>query len=250
MKISVITAVFNNNQTIARALSSIKSQTHKNIELIVIDGNSDDGSINTIKNMIDKDDIFISESDKGIYDALNKGLSLATGDLIAFLHSDDLYSDDFCLSRVVEIFNKEKVDIVYGDASYFDGDNISRIVRNYKSDKLTKKNLAWGKMPVHPSIFIKKSIYEQFGSFRTEFKIGGDYDFLCRIINYDDLSSYYESRVFVLMQRGGVSTSRTLKNTITLNKEILKAIKDNNIYTNIFMVLSRYFFKIQQFIRK
>ena len=250
MKISIITAVFNNEKTVARALQSIDQQVYKNIEHIIVDGKSDDKSCDIIKKFINHNNIFISESDNGIYDALNKGLSFATGDIVAFLHADDLYADKFSLSRVVEIFQDKKVDIVYGDASYFDGDETSKVVRKYKSNKLTKKNLAWGKMPVHPSIFIKKSIYEQFGSFRTEFKIAGDYDFLCRIINYDDLSSYYEPRVFVLMQRGGVSTTRTLKNTIILNKEILNAIKDNNIYTNIFMVLSRYFFKIQQFIRK
>ena len=250
MKISIITAVFNNEQTINRALSSINKQTYKNIEHIIIDGDSNDATPSIIKKHIKKDDIFISEPDHGIYDALNKGLALATGDIVGFLHADDLYSNNFVLADVVELFQNKKVDVVYGDASYFDNDNISKIVRKYKSDKFSKRNLAWGRMPVHPSMFIKKSIYEKFGYFRTEFKIGGDYDFLCRIINDNSLLSYYEPKTFMLMQRGGISTTRTFKNTILLNKEILKSIKDNNIYTNIFMVLSRYFFKIMQFIWK
>ena len=250
MKISIITAVFNNERTIERALSSINKQTYKNIEHIIIDGDSNDATPSIIEKLIKKDDIFISEPDHGIYDALNKGLALATGDIIGFLHADDLYSNNFVLAEVIELFQNKNVDIIYGDATYFDNENISKIVRNYKSDKLSKKNLAWGKMPVHPSMFIKKSIYEKFGFFRTKFKIAGDYDFLCRIISDDSLLSYYEPKTFMLMQQGGISTTRSLKNTILLNKEILKSIKENKIYTNIFMVLSRYFFKIMQIVWK
>lgn len=249
MKISIITAVFNNEKTIARALLSIKDQDYKNIELIIIDGDSRDKSVNIINKIIEQNDIFISEPDNGIYDALNKGLLYATGDVIAFLHADDLYSDSSCISNVMKIFEKHKVDIVYGDAAYFKENNITKISRRYKSDKFEKRNLAWGKMPVHPSMFIKKSVYEKHGFFRTDLTIAGDYDFLCRIIDSNYLT-YYLPKTFVLMQLGGISTKRTLKNVILINKEILKAILDNNIYSNIFMVLSRYFSKIQQLIKK
>ena len=250
MKISILTAVFNSSKTIERAINSIKNQTYKNIELIIIDGCSNDGSIEIIENLIDKNDIFISESDDGIYDALNKGINIASGQIIGFLHADDLYADSDVISRVLKVFNEHKCDIVYGDASYFSPDKISKTVRKYKSDQLTKKNLAWGKMPVHPSIFIKKIIYDKHGYFKTKFKIAGDYDFLCRIINDKSISSSYISSNFVLMQQGGISTTRTIKNTILLNKEVYTAIKENNIYTNIFMLLSRYISKILQLINK
>lgn len=250
MKISIITAVFNCSKTIERAINSIKNQTYKNIELIIIDGGSTDGTIEAIENLIDKNDIFISESDNGIYDALNKGIRIASGQIIGFLHADDLYEDSDVISKVFKVFNKHKCDIVYGDASYFSPDKTSKVVRKYKSDQLTKKNLAWGKMPVHPSIFIKKKVYDKHGYFKTEFKIAGDYEFLCRIINDKSISTSYVSSNFVLMQQGGISTTRTIKNTILLNKEVYRAIKENNIYTNIFMLLSRYISKILQLIKK
>jgi glycosyltransferase len=249
MKISIITAVFNNEKTVARSLLSIKEQNFENIELIIIDGNSSDKSVSIINEIVKQDDIFISEPDNGIYDALNKGLSYATGDIIAFLHADDLYSDPACISQVVKIFKKKNVDIVYGDAAYFKENKISKISRKYKSDKFSKRNLAWGKMPVHPSMFIKRSVYEKHGFFRTDLTIAGDYDFLCRIID-SNYATYYLPKTFVLMQLGGISTKRTLKNIILINKEIIIALRDNNIYSNIFMVLSRYFFKIQQLIKK
>lgn len=250
MKISIITVVFNRYKTIERTINSIKNQTYKDIELIIIDGGSTDGTIKIIKNLIDKNDIFISESDNGIYDALNKGIKTASGQIIGFLHADDLYSDNKVISEVYKVFSDKGCDIVYGDASYFSSENPNKIVRKYKSDKLSRKNLAWGKMPVHPSIFIKKKIYDNHGYFKTTFKIAGDYDFLCRIINNEKISSSYVSSNFVLMQLGGISTTRTLKNTILLNREVYRAIKDNNIYTNIFMLLSRYVSKILQLIRK
>ena len=249
MKISIITAVYNQNKTIKRAILSVKEQIYKNIELIVVDGGSKDGTVDTIKNLLDKKDTFISEADNGIYDALNKGIALASGDIIAFLHSDDIYFNDKVLTAVAEGFADKSIDVVYGDVNFFYPKNPLKIIRIYKSDKLSIKNLAWGKMPAHPAIFIKRQIYNEIGLFNTDYDIAGDYEFLCRAVKSRYLRTLYLPQVLVKMQLGGKST-KGLKNTILLNKEVLKAIRNNGIYTNLFMLLSKYPSKILQFLRK
>lgn len=248
MKISIITAVYNRNKTIKRAILSVKEQMYKNIELIIVDGGSNDGTVDAIKSLLDENDTFISESDNGIYDALNKGITLASGEVIAFLHSDDLYFDNNVISEVVDAFSDDTVDVVYGDVCYFSARNVMKIIRRYRSDKLSKRNLAWGKMPAHPAIFIRRRVYEKIGYFETDFKIAADYEFLCRLVHYANLKSVYLSSVLVRMQLGGISTGG-FRNSILLNKEVFRAIRKNGIYTNMFMLLSKYPSKILQFLR-
>ena len=249
MKISIITAVYNRNKTIKRAILSVKEQIYKNIELIIVDGGSNDGTVDSIKSLIDENDTFISESDNGIYDALNKGVNLASGEVIAFLHSDDIYFDNKVLSDVVEGFADKSIDVVYGDVAFFSSKNSSKIIRKYKSDNLSRINLAWGKMPAHPAIFIKRELYDEIGLFNTNYSIAADYEFLCRAINSGPIKTHYLPQVLVKMQLGGKST-QGLKNTMLLNQEVVKAIKNNGIYTNIFMILSKYPSKILQFLIK
>ena len=248
MKVSIITATYNREATIVRALTSIKNQSYSNIESIVVDGFSQDKTLALLAPILTSKDTLISEPDNGIYDALNKGLALATGDIIGFLHSDDLYSDKDVISNIVEIFSENIVDVVYGDVAFFASDNSKKIKRKYKSDALTEKNLAWGKMPAHPSIFIRKEIYEKIGYFETDFQIAADYEFLCRLIKFEEIRSIYLPRQIVNMQLGGVST-KGIKNTFLLNKEVFRAIRKNKIYTNIFMILSKYPSKIMQFFK-
>tara|TARA_B110000902_G_scaffold202084_1_gene229498 strand:- start:642 stop:1391 length:750 start_codon:yes stop_codon:yes gene_type:complete len=247
MKISIITAVYNRNKTIKRTILSIKEQMYGNIELIIVDGGSEDGTVNTIKKILDEDDIFISESDNGIYDALNKGIALSSGDVIAFLHSDDIFFDNKVLSAVVEGFADKSIDVVYGDIYFFHPKNPLKVIRKYKSDSLSIKNLAWGKMPAHPAIFIKRELYSEIGLFNTDYKISADYEFLCRAVTARPLNTLYLPQVLVKMQLGGKSTEG-LKNTVLLNKEVMRAIKKNGIYTNWFMLLSKYPSKILQFL--
>ena len=249
MKISIITATYNRNKTIKRAILSVKEQMYKNIELIIVDGGSNDGTVDVIKSLLDENDTFISESDTGIYDALNKGVTLASGEVIAFLHSDDIYFNNQVLLDVVEVFADKSIDVVYGDVSFFHSKNTTKIIRKYKSDNLSRINLAWGKMPAHPAIFIKRELYNEIGLFNTDYHIAADYEFLCRAINSRPLKTHYLPQVLVKMQLGGKST-QGLKNTILLNKEVMKAIKNNGIYTNMFMLLSKYPSKILQFLRK
>jgi len=248
LKVSVITATYNRDAVVLRALSSIKSQTYTNIQTVVVDGASQDNTILLVNTILGDKDILQSEPDHGIYDALNKGLALAEGDIIAFLHSDDLYFDNNVISKVVKIFSDDTVDVVYGDVCFFAGSNLTKTLRRYRSDQLSERNLAWGKMPAHPAMFIRRRIYEKIGYFETEFDIAADYEFLCRLIRYVGLKSVYLSSVLVRMQLGGASTGG-FRNTILLNKEVFRAIRKNGIYTNLFMLLSKYPSKILQFLK-
>lgn len=246
---SVITATYNREATVVRAVSSIRSQTHTDVQIIVIDGASQDSTMALVSPLLCDTDILKSEPDSGIYDALNKGLALAEGEVIAFLHSDDVYFDDNVISKVVEMFSDDSIDVVYGDVCFFSGSNVTKIRRRYRSDILSVRNLAWGKMPGHPAIFIRRRIYEEIGYFETDFHIAADYEFLCRLVHYADLKSVYLSSVLVRMQVGGASTGG-FKNTILLNREVFRAIRKNGIYTNIFMLLSKYPSKILQFLKR
>jgi glycosyltransferase involved in cell wall biosynthesis len=249
LRVSVITATYNREATVVRALSSIKSQTHTDVQVIVVDGASQDSTMALVSPILGDMDILQSEPDLGIYDALNKGLALAEGEVIAFLHSDDLYFDNNVIARVVEIFSDDSIDVVYGDVCFFSGCNVTKTRRRYRSDKLSARNLAWGKMPAHPAIFIRRQIYEEIGYFETDFNIAADYEFLCRLVHYANLKSVYLASVLVRMQLGGASTGG-FRSTILLNKEVLRAIRKNGIYTNIFMLLSKYPSKILQFLRE
>jgi glycosyltransferase involved in cell wall biosynthesis len=249
MKISIITATYNRESTILRTLKSIRAQSHLNIQLIVIDGASEDLTIELVKPYLNSGDILISEKDEGIYDALNKGIKVAEGDIVAFLHSDDLFYNSEVISKVVDVFADNAVDVVYGDACFFSGENPFKIRRKYRSSKLTLSNLAWGKMPAHPSIFIKRRVYDEIGHFETNFKIAADYEFLCRLAKQPNIKSVYLPHPFIRMQLGGASTGG-LSSTILLNKEVLRALRKNGIYTNLMMVLSKYPSKIMEYFFK
>ena len=248
LKVSVITATYNRDATVVRALSSIKNQTYSDIQVVVVDGASQDNTISVVTPLLGDNDILQSEPDLGIYDALNKGLALAEGEVLAFLHSDDLYFDNNVISEVVQAFSDNTVDVVYGDVCFFSGSNVKKIRRTYRSDKLSMRNLAWGKMPAHPAIFIRRRVYEEIGYFETNFNIAADYEFLCRVVQYANLKAVHLPSVLVRMQLGGISTGG-LRSTIMLNKEVIRALRKNGIYTNIFMLLSKYPSKILQFLR-
>jgi glycosyltransferase involved in cell wall biosynthesis len=249
MKVSVITATYNRAPTIVRAISSIKSQTYSDVQVVVIDGASEDSTVPLVSNFLSRDDVLLSEPDNGIYDALNKGLDLASGEIIAFLHSDDRYFDDDVISTVMKYFEDDSVDVVYGNVCFFSGENVEKVVRTYHSDVLSLKNLAWGKMPAHPAMFIRSRVYEKIGGFKTDYRIAADYEFLCRLVKSPGLTATYHPGTLVQMELGGVSTSG-IKNTIILNKEVYRAVRTNGIYTNIFMLLSKYPSKIRQFLKK
>jgi glycosyltransferase involved in cell wall biosynthesis len=245
MKCSIITANYNRIKTIERSINSLHKQSYKNIEHIFIDGFSLDGSKELILSRLRKKDKFVSEFDFGIYDALNKGIKISTGEVIAFLHTDDVYASNKVVEKVMNIFLSEDVDLIYGDATFFREHDFLKDIRFYKSGLFSKSRLSWGWMPAHPAIFIKKSVYEKHGLFKTSYKIAADYEFLCRIASDSLLKTKYIPKIFIRMQMGGVSTSG-FKNTLILNREVLRACHENQINTNLFKILSKYPLKIAE----
>jgi len=248
MKISIITSVYNNKLTIKDAIESVVNQTYQDIEYIIVDGASSDGTVEIIRSYGDKITTFVSEPDKGIYDGLNKGVSLATGDVVAFLHSDDLYASDDIVEQIVQDFKDDSsLDGVYGDLIYTPKEDTFKVLRYWKSKEFDKSLLKKGWMPAHPTLFLKRSVYEKYGKFDLGFKIAADYDFMLRVLS-SGIKVKYIPKVLYKMRVGGES-NKSIKNIILKSKEDLKALKKNNI-GGVYSLFVKNISKIQQFIRK
>lgn len=249
MTITIITVVWNNKDTIKDAINSVLSQTYKDIEYIIVDGASTDGTIEIVKSYENKINKFISEPDNGLYDAMNKGISLATGDIIGILNSDDFYIDNFVVERIVKEFKEKKVDSVYADLVFVKPENLDKTVRYYDSSQFNPSKFAYGWMPAHPTFFVTKEIYTKYGNFKLDYKIAADYELLTRFLAKYKVSYSYIKEPIIKMRIGGVSTSG-IKSNYILNKEIIRACKENDIYTNWIMVLSKYPKKILGLLKK
>ena len=247
MKISIITVCYNSATTIRDAIQSVLSQNHPDIEYIIIDGNSQDGTVEIIKSFGKKIDHWISEPDKGIYDAMNKGIALATGEVVGILNSDDFYFDHSILSKVADAFSDEKVDSIFGDLIFVDPVDLNKVVRRYSSKGWNPERFAWGFMPAHPTFFVRRKYYEQFGLFKTDYKIAADYEILIRLLYVHKLSYRYLPLTMVKMRKGGVS-SNGIRSTIVLNDEIIRGCRENGIKTNIFKVYPKYVVKLFELI--
>lgn len=248
MKISIITVVFNNEKTIKAALNSVLGQTYKDIEYIIIDGKSKDNTVSIIKEYENKLGYFISEKDFGIYDAMNKGIKAATGDVIGILNSDDLYQDSTVLDRVMTQFiQNPALDIVYGDLVYVKSDNVDKVVRNWKSNAYYTNFFENGNVPPHPSLFVKKKVYEEAGLFNLDFKLAADYEFMLRIFKKHTFKSKYINKIIVKMRLGG-ATNQSFSNIKKQNKEILKAWETNNFKAPILLMPLRVIKRLLQFI--
>jgi len=248
VKVSIITSVYNNKDQISEAIESVLNQSYHDIEYIVIDGASTDGTTEIVGSYGDKISKFISEPDEGIYDGLNKGIYLATGDVIGFLHSDDFYLHDQVIEMVVKHFKENDCDGVYGDLIYVDKENTQRVVRHWKSGRFEYEKLRRGWMPPHPAFFIKREIYEKFGAFDTNFKISADYNFMLKILSDQNLKVCYLENVLYVMRVGGAS-NKNLKNLYKKSTEDLKALRENNIGSLITLFLKN-ISKLPQFFRK
>jgi glycosyltransferase len=246
LKISVITAVYNNESHIEAAINSVLSQTYKNIEYIIIDGASTDGTCDIIKKYEDKIDKFISEPDKGIYDALNKGISLATGDAVGFLHSDDLYNNNNVLELIADKFKETSADSIYGNLVYVDKEDTEKIVRFWDSGEFNFKKLKRGWMVPHPTFYVKREVYNKYGAFDCSFRIAADYDSILRFLGKEQISTAYIPEVLIKMRLGGISNkySRLLKKS----REDLKAMKKNNI-GGIYSLIYKNVSKVPQFFK-
>jgi glycosyltransferase involved in cell wall biosynthesis len=243
MKISLLTVSFNSASTIKDTIESICSQDYKNIEYIIVDGNSTDRTIEIIKSYDSFISKWISEPDKGIYDAMNKAIQMATGDVVGILNSDDFYFNNQIVSQIANAFSDESIDTVFGDLVFIDPNNLDKVVRKYSSAKWYPSKFARGFMPAHPTVFIRRKYYEQFGLFKTDYKIAADYELLIRFLYVHKLKYKYLPITMVKMRRGGVS-SRNWKSNLILNDEIIRACTENGIKTNVFKVYPKYFTKL------
>ena len=224
VKISVITATYNCADTLPDCLASVAAQTYTRKEHIVVDGLSQDGTIDVIQSHIDQIDTFKSEADTGIYDALNKGIDLSAGDVIGFLHADDIYGSDNVLARIAEAFEDPTVCAVYGDLEYVKKDDLTRVVRRWKSKPFERKDLPRGWMPPHPTLYVRRECYQNIGGFDTTYRIAADYLSILQLFSKKNLRSFYIPQVLVRMRTGGIS-NRTLNNVILKTREDWHALR-------------------------
>jgi glycosyltransferase involved in cell wall biosynthesis len=250
MKISIITVVWNNNETIKDAIDSVLNQTYKNMEYIIIDGASNDGTVEVVQSYGDKITKFISEKDNGLYDAMNKGLKLASGEIIGILNSDDIYENSEVIEKVIKTFIDKNVDSLYGDLQCVQADDTDKVVRYWKSSEFVNGSFSKGWHPPHPSFFVKKKIYEQYGYFDLSMKVSADFELMIRFLEKYNISTVYLPIVIVKMRVGGES-NKNIKNIITGNKSILKAFDKNGIKVNKFLyIFYRFVPKIIQMIKR
>lgn len=247
MKISIITVVYNNDKTIKDAIESVLNQSYQQIEYIVIDGASKDNTVSIIKEFQSQIAKFVCEPDNGIYDAMNKGVGLATGDVIGILNSDDLYQDANVIETVMNQFSQDpSLDIVYGDLVYVKNEDVNSIVRNWKSIPYYDRFFERGNVPPHPSLFVKQYVYKKAGLFNLDFILAADYEFMLRIFKKHDFNSKYIERVIVKMRLGG-ATNQSFSNIIRQNLEVLKAWNHNQLKVPFLLMLSRIFKRLFQY---
>jgi glycosyltransferase involved in cell wall biosynthesis len=249
MKISVITVCFNSGRTIGETLRSVRLQTHPLIEQVVVDGGSTDDTLAVVAREGLPGLQLVSGPDRGIYDAMNKGLALATGEVLVFLNSDDQYASPDVLAHVAQALRADAgLDAILGDVVFVDPSRPGKLVRRYRSGRFRPSLLAWGWMPAHPALFVRRRVFERVGNFRTDLRIAGDYDWIVRAFGSGALRYRHLDEVMVRMRTGGVSTGGW-RNTLLLNQEVLRACRDNGIRTNWCMLLSKYPAKLLEFVR-
>ena len=238
MKISIITVVRNNSATIKQAIESVLNQTYTNIEYIVIDGDSTDGTLEIVKNYRDKIDILLSEKDYGLYDAMNKGIDNATGDIIGFLHSDDLFYDDNVITNVIKNFKKNSsLDACYADLIYVDKFDISKTIRYWKSNQFIPGTFSRGWSPPHPTFFVSRNIYKKLGGFSLNYNIASDIELMMRYLEVYKIKAEYCHQLWIKMRLGGISNKNST-NVVRQNLEVLDALKYHNLPKNILTFVS------------
>jgi glycosyltransferase involved in cell wall biosynthesis len=246
VKVTVITVVRNRVGAVGEALDAVAAQSHPSVEHIVVDGASTDGTLEVLRARKDQIARVISEPDRGIYDALNKGVAVATGDIIGILHVGDVYAHAHVLADVVKAMTNGGYDAVLGDVAFVAESDPTRIVRRYRSDRFRPSRLAWGWMPAHPSLFVRRQIYTRVGPFRIDFKIAGDFEWIVRAFTRGPLRYTHVPEVLVRMRTGGVSTSGW-RSTILLNQEVMRACRENGVDTSWMKLLSKYPAKLLEF---
>ena len=248
MKVSIVTTSYNSAVTIKDTMESVLSQTYQNIEYIVKDGGSTDGTLDIIREFEPKFHgrmKWASMKDKGIYDGMNQGIEMATGDVIGIINSDDFYTSNDIIENIVEVMNHKKVDAVYGDIHFVRDTNLNKIIRFYSSKRFRPFWLRFGFMPAHPSFYVKKDVYKKAGLYKTDYKIAADFEIMVRLFLKYHITYQYINRDFVTMRTGGASTKNLHNRMIGLIEDV-RACHENGFYTNKLFVAAKYLYKILQ----
>lgn len=248
MKISIITVCYNAERFVRTAIESVLSQDYPDIEYIIVDGASKDSTMQIVHDYGNRIHTVISEPDKGLYDAMNKGLRAATGDIIGILNADDLYAHPSVLSHVAAAFVAKPTDSLYGDLVYVNEEDLTKVVRYYKSASFRPTQFRQGKMPPHPTFFARREVYDRFGGFDTQFRICADFDILLRLLLVAGISYQHLPEVMIHMRTGGASTSGFFKSTVRINREMLASCRKNGVNTNLFRIYSKYLTKVFQLV--
>ena len=248
-KVSIITACFNSEATIRDTIDSVLGQDYPCIEYIIVDGASKDGTLGIVKGYGDKINIVISEPDKGIYDAMNKGIRAASGDVIGMLNSDDFYIDDSAVTQLINCMEGAGTDTVYADLVMVDRKNTERVLRYYDSSTFRLERLRYGWMPAHPTFIVKRELYETYGGFSLDYSIAADFEMVVRLLYVAGASCAYLPAVVIKMRVGGAST-RGLKSSWVLNREIVRACRANGLKTSLLRVLLKVPGKLLGYLRK
>ena len=249
MKISIITVCYNSAKTIQDCIQSVVNQSYPDVEYILIDGQSTDNTLEIVYSFGSKISQVISEQDKGMYDAINKGIKLATGDVIGILNSDDMYVDELVLSEVVQKMKATNADALYADLNYVDQMDTNKVIRYWKSGEYKKGSFLSGWMPPHPTFFIKKDFYLQYGGYSLDLVSAADYELMLRMIHKNSAKMAYLPRVIVNMRVGGMSNS-SLSNRLRANKEDRKAWEMNGLTPRSFTLLFKPLRKLIQYVKR
>lgn len=247
MKVSIITVAYNSAATIRNTIESVLSQTYGDIEYIVVDGGSQDGTLDIVREYesAGKGNLtFISEPDKGIYDAMNKGIRLATGDVVGILNSDDFFTSDDVIRQVMEAFGQdESLDAVYGDVHYVKADNLSKCIRYYSSRFFRPGLLRFGYIPAHPSFYCKRAVFEKYGLYDLQYRTSSDFDMMVRLLGVHRIKTKYIGVDCVTMRIGG-ETSSGVSSIRRINRDLTHSLKSHGIYSNQFLHFIRYMWKV------
>ena len=247
--ISIITATFNSAKTLKDTIQSVLRQTNKDFEYLIIDGGSTDETIDIVKSYESEFSgrlKWVSEKDQGIYDAMNKGIKMASGDVVGILNSDDYFTSDDILQTVDNAFKSHEIDAIYGDIHFIRDGNPQKCVRYYSSRMFRPFWLRFGFMPAHPSFYCKREVFEKAGLYSLDYKIGADYEMMVRLFKKYRIKSLYINKDFVTMRTGGASNNN-VRSRITLINEDVKACKENGVYTNSLFVMLKFMYKIFEF---
>ena len=246
LKVSIITVAFNSAATISDTIKSVLAQSYKNIEYLVIDGCSQDNTLDIIREYEPHFQgrlRWISEKDRGIYDAMNKGITMASGDIVGILNSDDFFTTDNVVEQMVKAFDDKDIDATYGDIHFIRDGQPDKCVRYYSSKRFRPGWLRFGFMPAHPSFYARREVFERAGLYKTDYKIGSDYEMMVRLFYKHHIKAVYQPIDMVTMRTGGLST-RGIKSRLQLIKDDVRGCRENGIYTNAAMICVKFLFKV------